>query len=151
MANQFECHRHTVMTAISELISEGWIVARERQGYFVVDRLPDQFFQDVVSPAPNISEKRFDWHLTVTPIELSQSIEDNIKYNFQSGIADYSLFPFIEFNSCFSEALRTRDKNKFRYGNHLGVPELIDALSVYLRRIRGISDRDIVVTHGSQE
>lgn len=151
IADQLSCHRHTVMTALSELVAEGWVVSRKRQGYFVVETIPDHFFENAPPAEMDGFCNTFEWRLAVAPGKLPDPPGKDILYNFQSGIADYSLFPFKDFNACFSEALRSRDAEKFRYGNPLGEPEFLDAMHLYLRRARGISDKDIIVTNGSQE
>ena len=143
-------HRHTVMSALDELVAEGWLVARQRSAYQVVDTLPAGFFE-VKKPA-SIGQKdthcfKFARDLKLPPlVSLSE-----MKFNFKSGIPDLRLFPHQEFKSCLSDSIKRGGANLMEYGDVEGHRPFIAELKTYLRRVRAISDREIIVTHGSQE
>jgi GntR family transcriptional regulator/MocR family aminotransferase len=44
LAVQIGANRHTVMTALDQLIAEGWVVAETRKGYRVSGEQPSFFF-----------------------------------------------------------------------------------------------------------
>ena len=41
LAGMLKVHRQTVVTAIDDLVAEGWLVCRKASGTFVADGLPD--------------------------------------------------------------------------------------------------------------
>ena len=41
LAGMLKVHRQTVVTAIDELVAEGWLVCRKASGTFVADGMPD--------------------------------------------------------------------------------------------------------------
>ncbi len=153
LASLLNCHRHTVMTALDELVAEGWINARPRQGYLVSTTLPDTFFVPGDSSA-------VDSPATTSPRIITTWDQDEPGYppamdgnhlNLRSGVADLRLFPVKEFNACLSDVLRRDPSSALGLGPVLGSEKLIREMSTYLRRVRAIADKKIIITHGSQE
>jgi GntR family transcriptional regulator/MocR family aminotransferase len=54
-----------------------------------------------------------------------------------------------EFKSHLYDSLR--DTSLLSYGAPEGHPQLLEEVATYLRRVRGVDHREIVITHGSQE
>ena len=50
-----------------------------------------------------------------------------------------------------SDVLTRPDMSQLSYGQSAGTPELIDQVKIYLRKSRAITNREIVITNGSQE
>ena len=71
--------------------------------------------------------------------------------SFGSSVPDLRLFPFKEFRSHFVEHDHRAIYLSADYGNPRGDPLLLNALELYLRRLRGITGKAIVVTNGAQE
>ena len=71
------------------------------------------------------------------------------RHSFPSGFPDPRLFPIPELKSELHTALRSRDV--LRYEDPGGNPFFVEQVTTYLRRIRNVTGREIVVTHGSQE
>jgi GntR family transcriptional regulator/MocR family aminotransferase len=76
---------------------------------------------------------------------------NDFKYNFSGGQPDLALFPFDEFKRCMSQVLSRPNAAQLSYGQSAGTPELIDQVKTYLRKSRAITEREIVITNGSQE
>lgn len=152
LARALRVNRHTVMAALNELVCEGWITSRMRQDYQVNERLPSGFFEasPLKSEIPSRGEHR--WRLVRSAGErLSASQSFAARYAFKSGLPDLRLFPQREFKSCLGDSLKLSRLRVLDYGDPAGHPPLIEALKAYLRRVRAVSGREIIITHGSQE
>lgn len=151
LARIFGVHRHTIMAGLNELVAEGWIIALERKSFQVSHELPTEFFKLKKSPvAPKI---KFHWKIAreLQSMPFAIDFSRQFKYNFQSGLADLRLFPHTEFRSFLMDAYKRYPIKMMNYSQPEGDPTLIAAIQTYIRRMRAIVDRDVIVTHGSQE
>ncbi|MBX9722750.1 MAG: PLP-dependent aminotransferase family protein [Candidatus Obscuribacterales bacterium] len=149
LAKQLQMHRHTVMTALTELESEGWVQAKSKRFYQVTETLPDTFLRikPGKSNAANFVKPR---KISTKQISIRDHVElENYRHSFPSGMPELREFPITEFKSHIYDALKS--KGVLSYGPANGAPKLIEEISAYLRRVRGISDKSIVITNGSQE
>lgn len=149
MARQFKMNRHTVMNALAELISEGWIMAEEKRGYFVTSTLPDTYLRPKHGARKVLAVQKIDYRFARTLGIDDYAATPNCTFSFPSGFPDLRLFPRVEFKSHFQDALKS--KSILSYGDPAGHDGLREEIATYLRRIRNIEDRTIVVTNGSQE
>lgn len=149
LGRDLKTHRLTVMSAFNELVAEGWLAVSARRGYRVNESLPSGFFEPMRISAGRRQGRPHRWRL-VRGAEPAAPVPV-VRYAFKSGHADLRLFPHTEFKSCVVDALRLSRGKVLEYGDPSGHPPLIGELKAYLRRIRAVSDREIVVTHGSQE
>ena len=149
LALQLNTNRHTIMAAFNELIAQGWIISIERKGYFVAENLPVNGSKKTKKVVE--INAGFKWEFTKN-IE-SSPIQSPVKYryNFAGGTPDISLFPFNEFKSYSSDAFSRPNLDELNYGNTVGYFPLIEQITEYLRRTRSLTDREIVITNGSQE
>lgn len=151
LAQDLGVNRHTVMAALNELKAQGWINSRERSGNVVSLDLPDKYFSSKKYSAESTGKHvrlRFARKPDVGTVENDAT---EVSFNFSTGRPDVRLFPISEFRSCVADSLRKPNESLMGYGEPSGTPRLRDALSNYLRKARGITDRDIFVTNGSQE
>jgi len=161
LAQQLEVNRHTVMAALAELVAQGWVEAKERSGYRVVEQLPIQTSKSADKAASKAIKnkarlktakaKAFNWQF-----RLKQSLPVKVKasqytYNFSGGQPDIRKFPFDEFKSHFSQVCQRPKYNNLSYGASQGEVELIEEISTYLRRVRSITDKKLMICNGSQE
>lgn len=151
LARMLKVHRHTVMAALEELVAEGWIVSKERQHFQVSNQLPSHFFKSKSTANTRLTTVKHKWK-TTQAIELPFFIShEKAKYNFQSGLPDLRLFPHKEFRLFLDDAFKDSPEKIMGYSNIAGYLPFIEAIKLYLRRVRAISNREIIVTHGSQE
>ncbi|PKG83511.1 PLP-dependent aminotransferase family protein [Colwellia sp. 75C3] len=151
LAQQLAVNRHTIMAALAELVAQGWVEAKERSGYRVVKNLPIQ--SSLATHKVNQAPQNFDWqfrlkqNLPITPkVKASQ-----YPYNFSGGQPDIRKFPFDEFKSHFAQTCQRPKIDNLSYGDSRGEAELIDEISTYLRRVRSITGKELMICNGSQE
>ena len=146
-------HRHTVAAAMDELVAEGWLEAGERRVHQVCQVLPSEFFKPKGGAKATAFERKFKWRLAreSTTLICGLALNSGYRYVFQGGLPDLRLFPYDEFRACVAESLRRSPTAYGGYGDPAGHPEFIEQLADYLRRVRALTGRRIVVTHGAQE
>jgi GntR family transcriptional regulator/MocR family aminotransferase len=151
IADSTGVHRHTVMAALEELIAEGWIMSKPRRAYRICETLPTSFLEAKLDKHSDVPQKRHKWMFARTfDLPLVASAQ-KAKFNFKSGTPDLRLFPHQEFKTYLNEAIRRSGTKLLGYDAAEGHGPFIDELKTYLRRMRALSGREIVVTHGSQE
>jgi len=149
LAEQLHTNRHTIMAAFAELIAEGWVEAKQRSGYRVVASLPIQSSR--TTTAINKTQQRFNWKFVRQGIKQKTIRATQYQYNFAGGQPDLRLFPFEQLKSHFSQSCQRPAFENLSYGDSQGLPELIVQVDTYLRRVRSITDKDIMICNGSQE
>lgn len=152
LAQELGVHRQTVMQALEDLVDEGWIRSEPRKGYRVTAYLPDAFYvkdHSVIKPPQKQGLIARTLGLPM-PVPV-QEPQEPVRWNFRSGRSDLRLFPLDELRTSLSESLRRRKEKILDYGHPEGYPALVDELTTYLRLVRSIKDREILVTNGCQE
>lgn len=148
LASEFGVNRHTVMAALQQLVAEGWIVSKERSGYFVERTLP------VEGSIKQQTVKGFE-PLTphfAYPLDHPVTSEVNeFKFHFGGGLPDILSFPYDSFRRSLSVVCRGANSPLFHYGAVSGVPALKTEILRYLRKARGAQFDDVLVCNGSQE
>ena len=151
LATQLNVNRHTIMAAVAELVAQGWIEARERSGYRVMNKLPIQTSKAIANTT--VEHQIFDWqfrHKKITTLAPTKGASA-YKHNFSGGQPDNRLFPFNEFKLYFSQLCQHPKFTNLGYDNSVGETDLITQVSTYLRRVRSITDKEIMICNGSQE
>jgi GntR family transcriptional regulator/MocR family aminotransferase len=154
LAEMLGVHRHTVNAAADELVAEGWLKGGARRAHRVASVLPSEFFKSRARGAAPRSLKTLKWRLVRNAHATSawsRGGPEDYRHVFAGGVPDLRLFPYDEFRACVAQALRTAPASLSGYGDPAGHPEFIARLSLYLRRVRALTGRRILVTHGSQE
>lgn len=150
LAMQLNVNRHTVMAAYNELVAQGWVETKERQGYTVAKSLPiHQSLPNTVDK--NVSASVHQWRIANPMNDAIKKPASNYQTNFAGGTPDISLFPFDEFRSYVNDALKRPAISELNYGGNAGFSPFIFAVETYLRRVRGITNKEIVVVNGTQE
>ncbi len=151
LALQLSVNRHTVMAAMAELVAQGWLESRERSGYRVVENLPIHTSKAVRKVSQN--QQAFNWR-----VRKEQQLADKAslkaslyRYNFSGGQPDISKFPFDEFKGHFSQSCQRPKIDDLSYGDTRGDSALIAEIAKYLRRVRSITDKELMICNGSQE
>jgi len=154
LAETLGVHRHTVTAAMDELVAEGWLESGERRAHRVAQVLPSEFFKPKGGAKKTaLFERKFKWRVARQSTTTLCGLIDTRSYNyvFQGGQPDLRQFPYDEFRACVAEALRKQPISLGGYSDPAGHPEFIERLEEYLRRVRALTGRRIVVTHGAQE
>ncbi len=151
LAQQLAVNRHTIMAALAELVAQGWLESKERTGYRVVKNLPIQSSRAI---STNLPQKTcFDWQFRNKQdiCALPKNKVSHYRYNFSGGQPDIRRFPFDDFKSYFSQVCQHPKIDDLSYGDNRGESELIDEIATYLRRVRSIKDKNLMICNGSQE
>jgi GntR family transcriptional regulator / MocR family aminotransferase len=127
LARELSVSRGVVVEAYSQLVAEGYLVARQGGATRVAES---------ASPAAGGAAK--------TPAVRSA------RFDFRPGAPDVSLFPRAAWLASLRRALREAPDARFDYGDPRGAPELRDALAGYLGRVRGAAcdPERLVITSG---
>ncbi|MBI1861812.1 MAG: PLP-dependent aminotransferase family protein, partial [Deltaproteobacteria bacterium] len=143
-------HRHTVTAALQELVAEGWLEPIARKGYRVCTVLPTVFTRAQRTPLFAPTQR-----LSITlkkQLTIDGTFPDRgFRFAFQSGKPDLRIFPIDDFRRQLAECLKKGKTETLDYTDPAGFPPLVKEIGDYLRRVRGVKDRAIIVTHGSQE
>lgn len=150
LAMQLKVNRHTVMAAYNELVAQGWVETKQRQGYLVSKTLPIYNSMPKSEPSSSI-ESLHKWRIIKGNPSEPQKPASNYQYNFAGGNPDIAIFPFNEFRSYMNAALNRPAIEDLNYGDNAGFPPFIHEVSTYLRRVRSINNKEIIVVNGTQE
>ncbi len=151
LAQQLAVNRHTIMAALAELVAQGWVEAKERSGYRVVANLPIQTSRTVFKIEQ--TQQDFDWKFRIKQdVPVTEKVKASLyTYNFSGGQPDIRKFPFDEFKGYFAQTCQRPKIDDLSYGDSRGEAELITEISTYLRRVRSITDKKMMICNGSQE
>ena len=144
LAEQLDVNRHTIMAAYNELIAQGWVETRERRGYTVAGTLPiyNAIKNKNIAKATTTKHK---WRIIKPNETKAQRPASHYPYNFAGGNPDINIFPFNEFRSFINDALNRPAIRDLNYGDNAGFPPFIQEVATYLRRVRSITDKEIIV------
>lgn len=150
LAEQLSVNRHTVMAAYNELVAQGWVETKQRQGYSVAKMLPilsaRSSKKQYVAPF-----RKHQWRL-IKPSQYSFTRSAHeYKYNFAGGNPDIELFPFNEFRGFINDALNRPTIDELDYGSNAGFKPFIEEVGTYLRRVRSLINKEVIVVNGTQE
>lgn len=150
LAEQLQVNRHTIMAAYRELIAQGWVESKLRKGYRVTKNLPiiQASHQKHSSSHETVSH---NWQIIKKNNTAQKKSASHYQFNFAGGNPDISLFPFNDFRSSMNTALNRPAIKDLNYGDNAGYPPFIKEVSTYLRRVRSINDKEIIVVNGTQE
>lgn len=155
LADTLGVHRHTITAAMDELVAEGWLEAGERRAHRVCAVLPSTFFQPRPGAGTSPFRQKHEWQFVRQPAPVdcgpTPAQRHGFHYVFQSGTPDLRLFPYDELRSCLAEALRSKPDLQSGYGDPAGHEHFVERLELYLRQVRALGGRKIIVTHGTQE
>ena len=136
LATQLKLNRNTIVDALDILLAEGWLIAKERRGTFVSEKLPG--FKSVdLSPALPIT----------SPIEV---IADII---FDDGVPDTRIAPINELARAYRQIFNRKGKwQMMGYVEGRGDSDFLNAIVHMLNYKRGmrLNAEDVYITRGSQ-
>jgi GntR family transcriptional regulator/MocR family aminotransferase len=166
MAKRLGVSRSTVVLAYQELINDGYLLAKERSGYFVSEKALESSPQAKLPlPRPklavlkNISSLSPSWEerLAITPASQENISKPSnwmsYNYPFIYGQVDYKLFPVAEWRECTRQALGRRWLGAWTDDTWAhDDPMLVEQIRRRVLPRRGImaSDAQVLITLGAQ-
>lgn len=135
LASQLAVAVNTVDTAYQMLVAEGYLEARERSGFFVLEYTG--ILPQTAEPPENFNR------------EQDSPPAPAVKFDLSTGSVDTTLFPFRTWGRIQKELLY-HGEDLLCHGHRQGDPELRRELAEYLRAYRGVicSPEQIVVGAG---
>ena len=135
LANHLSIGLITVANAYEQLITEGYIVAKERVGYFVQE-LPEDF----------IKKKQEKNEVT------KEEPEHEYFADFMANRISLKLFPISIWNQMLRQALYDNSDTLFKTIPYNGIYELREAIADYLHKNRGmtVSPSQVIIGAGTE-
>ena len=161
MAKSLGVSRNTVVLAYQGLLDDGYLMARERSGYYVSDKALETAVVNphVKSPKSQIPKKGLDWPTLVKQSPASQqntvkpSDWQNYTYPFIYGQVDHMLFPLAEWRDCTRQSLGKKWLGAWTNDTSaMDDPLLVEQIRRRILPRRGIMahDAEILITLGAQ-
>ncbi len=159
LARHLGIARNTVVLAYQQLIDEGYLVSRERSGYYI-DKTMLKGRVNLQRPDHENHSSQPDWS---SHIKFRPSLQRNIvkpvdwkkyPYPFLFGQLDPSLFPVTDWRDCCRQALSVSDIQDVT-PDHIDTddPLLIEQIQARILPRRGVwaSRDEILITMGAQQ
>lgn len=143
-------HRNTVLSAIGELVSQGWVVTEPARGTFVSAELPVAWRRAAEASRAAPASPAFSLYRRGSPSRTS--VAPPVPLMLGGGTPDPRLFPNELLARAVRKTLRRHGERVLDYGDVRGQPRLRAALAALLSERRGlaIGADDVFVTRGSQ-
>ncbi len=158
LAQQLQISRNTIVLAYQRLVDEGYLISRERQGYFVnpaiLESRPQyQENEDTVGSSTPEWQARLNFDLSIQRNIQKPSHWQKFEYPFVYGQSDPSLFPIADWRECVrqSQSVAVITAGSFDYidqDDEVLVEEL--CIRVLPRRGIWIRPEQLLVTIGAQ-
>ena len=161
MAKSLGVSRNTVVLSYQGLLDDGYLLAKERSGYFVSDKAIEDTVVKPRSPLgePARPQSNLDWQ---TIVKQRPSAQENVvkpanwqdyAYPFIYGQVDHTLFPLAEWRDCTRQALGKKWLGAWTNDSSAADdPLLVEQIRRRILPRRGImaSDDEILITLGAQ-
>lgn len=137
LAGELKLNRNTIVDALNVLLTEEWLVARERKGTFVAATLP-------------VLRKTRRVTAAVTPEE---TVAPHIHINFDDGAPDSKIAPVAELARAYRQIFNRKARWQLMgYGDEMGDPAFRKAIAQMLNHQRGMqaNEQQVCITRGSQ-
>lgn len=158
MSQNLGVSRNTVVLAYQDLVDDGYLIARERSGYYINGEFVGQAVQHEPTPdTPDARSPSWEARFRVQPSK-QENIEKAIDwpsypFPFVYGQVDQQLFPLPAWRECARQALGRRAMDAWT-GDRLvhDDPMLVEQIRTHILPRRGITARadEILVTQGAQ-
>ena len=161
MAKSLGVSRNTVVLAYQGLLDDGYLLAKERSGYFVSDKAIDDTSPKPRTPKNGVTKISTDLDWTTRVKLRPNSLENAVKpldwqeynYPFIYGQVDHTLFPLAEWRDCTRQALGKKWFGAWTNDTWAtDDPLLVEQIRRRILPRRGImaTDDEILVTLGAQ-
>ena len=137
LAERLDVTVNTVLVALRELQAQGWVVSRERSGFFIADPLPESLpNQSPIGAATGAAAGVLGFEL---PSHLSPvSSMANVMMDLTEGAADSRLAPTQALGRAYQRALKLKGPELLGTTDLQGHPRLRSALATLLQQQRGL-------------
>ncbi|MBD8877194.1 PLP-dependent aminotransferase family protein [Roseibium polysiphoniae] len=156
LADHLGVSRITITLAYAELVSNGYLISRDRSGYFVSDTAPTQpWFAEADTSAP----AGIDWDskLARRPQSRGDILRPpnwtDYRYPFIYGQSDPDLFDHTNWRNCSLRAVGRKDFDTLTHDHYQNDdPMLVEFILRYILPRRGIraNPDEILITMGGQ-
>jgi GntR family transcriptional regulator/MocR family aminotransferase len=162
MSKSLGVSRNTVVLAYQGLLDDGYLVAKERSGYYVSDKSLENVVQPSTKQTPaqkaeNSAEVDWKSKFILHPSRLENVVKPldwmTYTYPFIYGQVDHNLFPISEWRECNRQALGKKWLGAWTNDTWVADdPILVEQIRRRILPRRGImaSDDEILVTLGAQ-
>jgi len=159
LAKHLGIARNTVVLAYQQLIDEGYLVSRERSGYYIDKSMLDGRvrIKPAISKAEQI-EPDWDAHIKFRPSRQRNIVKPvnwkKYKFPFLFGQLDPALFPIADWRDCCRQALSVSDILDVTPDRiDTDDPLLIEQIQARILPRRGVwaSRDEILITMGAQQ
>jgi len=162
LASELRLSRNTLLAALEQLRSEGYLTARPRSGLYVVHELPEALLRAQTGPRPAASSAAIDGRLRLSKVGRGLVPHAAASWelprvagviDFRYGEPAYRDLPIEHWARLLSRTVRKAQLRELSYRAPGGHPELRAALASYLARARGVRcmPEQVIVTSGSQQ
>jgi GntR family transcriptional regulator/MocR family aminotransferase len=152
LASAYGLSRNTAVAAYDLLLSEGYIVTRERSGAYVADVLPQP--RNRKAPAVDHgSDRRLNAFWREPSMFMPATMHLQARFDFKLGVTDRHHFPFEIWRRLSARALRVFAGTPPTYAEPHGRKALREAIAKHVAFARAVAcgASDIVVIAGSQQ
>ncbi len=161
MSKSLGVSRNTVVLAYQGMQDDGYLIAKERSGYYVADKALEDSVAVARVPTQPVRTKRktVDWssRLTILPSRQENQVKpldwQSYNYPFIYGQVDHTLFPLAEWRECNRQALGKKWLGVWTNDTWVADdPLLVEQIRRRILPRRGImaKDEEILVTLGAQ-
>lgn len=163
LAKRLQVARNTIVLVYEELLADGFLISKERSGYFVnqsfiKEQNPQKTLGITTITEPDVEQIDWNGKLKIKAPHRSQAAQSHswqsYPYPFVYGQLDTKLFPVDSWRKCWRDAVSVqsiRDWSSDRYDSD--DPMLIEQIQKRILPSRGIqaSADEILITIGSQQ
>jgi GntR family transcriptional regulator / MocR family aminotransferase len=153
LARELRVSRLPVLNAYAQLLAEGYFESRVGAGTFIATSLPSQN-QSLGAAAARIdyASRRISSCAAAMP-RYERPVWAGSLGPFQIGQPDLHSFPMEIWSKLIARYSRRVQVKGLQYGDPMGLPELREAIAVYLRTARGVhcETDQIMIVSGSQQ
>ena len=134
--------RNTIDSAYGQLLAEGYLVSKEKSGYYIADDISSYTLSNLENEE-EIGEF----------IEIEEEKDEAvITYDFKYGQIDEKNFPLSIWKRSINQWMASLEFKTMNYGHKQGELSLRKELAFYIRNARGVrcSPEQIILTSGTQ-
>jgi GntR family transcriptional regulator/MocR family aminotransferase len=153
LAGELGLSRTTVLSAVEQLVAEGFLETRRGSGTFVTDNLPEEIHAGT-GPTGPVSRRVSAPVISRRGVGLAAVNRPSLNSirPFAPGMPALDMFPFRLWSRLLASAWRSPERSLPAVGQSGGYPPLRRAIAEYLRSARGLrcGPDQIVVVGGAQ-